>query len=83
MGKKTITSWPNFMKKLKIYKRKDGDNIKYIGLYLSAGGQVYTASFSFREETLKANEEDLEYIQFFAKENIAKDIAKQINSRGK
>jgi len=75
---KKQTKWEDFIKKIKLYKVKQEDDVKFIGVYVS-GKKLIDASLTMKQSTLELNSEDINYINVFIKEKLAKDIASQIN----
>jgi hypothetical protein len=73
-----VLSWADFYTQIVLKRIKTSTDVTYVGEYKS-GSKTYTAEFNMSRSSFEGNLEDLEYIDQFAKNRIAKDICKQIN----
>ena len=78
MPQKVKVTWDEFWSSIKLLRKKYSEEVIYEGTY-NDHGVKYTASFPLSNEFFDGNKDNLEYIDWFAKEHIANDIYKQIN----
>ena len=76
--KHTDIKWVDFFKNIVLKRSITKTQLKYIGEF-RIGKEFYTDSLEMGIETYRQNEEDIEYIDNFAKEQIAKKIMEKIN----
>ena len=73
-------SWDDFFKNIKLFRVVTSDELKYRGEFVT-NNKVYKDEYVFSAETYYTNKDEMSYIDHFAKEQIAKKLADQINRK--
>ncbi len=71
-------AWEDFYKNIDLVRYRGKETVKYVGTIV-IDKITYTAEFEYSRDNFNENLDKLSFIDGFAKEQIANDIAKQIN----
>ena len=72
--------WIDFFNNIKLFRHFKGEDVVYTGRFKN-GPKMYESTFSLKRITFDESSDDVQYIDDFAKEQIAKDLEEQINRR--
>jgi hypothetical protein len=82
MVQQVHVTWYDFWDKIDLKRRKTKATVTYIGTW-DDHGKVYEADFKMTRSFFDGNLDDIDYIDNFAKEEIAKKIFVQLTKRSK
>lgn len=75
-------AWEDFYKRINLVRYRGKKEVKYEGTFVT-DGITYIAEHIYSRERFDENSDKLSFMDGFAKEQIAKDIAKQVNIKAK
>lgn len=73
MGQQVILAWYDFWREIKLQRKTSSTAVTYVGTW-NDHGRIYEESFEMTRKFFESNQDEIDYIDNFAKTEIAKKI---------